>query len=405
MAAAAGHSGPPSPPVGWQLVAFDECVSRDAPKRRPSVPQNRYKPVGRFPVVDQGARLVAGYTDDESAVYHDDLPLIVFGDHTRAFKFLDFPFATGADGTKLLRVNDDLLDSRFLYYALLHLPLTNRGYNRHFKHLREQILLVPIDRTEQRAIARILAAIQVAIELHDEILARIKELKSAVMAKLFREGPRGGPSTDTNIGPVPRTWTVRPIADLGKLVTGTTPSTYRAEYYSGSVPFIAPADIGDNRVVKHSVRTLSDAGRAVARALPPRAVLVVCIGATIGKVGMTWASTSCTNQQLNAIICNEDAYPEFVHYLMAWNADRVRGASTPSPVPLLSKSAFGQILVAVPQNMEDQIAIASTLSAIDDAMELTRSKRDRLRAVFSSVLHALMIGHLRVRRETLPDAT
>ena len=165
--------------------------------------------------MDQGARLVAGYTDDESAVYHDDLPLIVFGDHPRAFKFLDFPFATGADGTKLLRVNDDLLDSRFLYYALLHLPLTNRGYNRHFKHLREQMLLVPIDRTEQRAIARILAAIQVAIELHDEILARIKELKSAVMAKLFREGPRGGPSTDTNTGPVPRTWTVRPIAELG----------------------------------------------------------------------------------------------------------------------------------------------------------------------------------------------
>lgn len=217
------HSGLPSPPAGWRPAAFDECVSEVPLRRRPSIPQHQYKPAGRFPVVDQGAGLVAGYTDDESAVYHDDLPLIVFGDHTRAFKFLDFPFATGADGTKLLRANDDLVDSRFLYFALLHLPLANRGYNRHFRYLREHKLLVPREKTEQREIAHVLRTTQTAAERQARIVGKLKELKAATAAKLFREGLRGEPLKQTQIGPLPTTWDVKTIGDSCAIRTGGVP--------------------------------------------------------------------------------------------------------------------------------------------------------------------------------------
>ncbi len=99
-------------PLGWHILPFDDCVLKDGVERKPSVQQNEYKPTGRFPVIDQGSSLIAGYTDDERLVHRDDLPILLFSDHARIFKFLDFPFATGADGTKLLRANEQIIDPR-----------------------------------------------------------------------------------------------------------------------------------------------------------------------------------------------------------------------------------------------------------------------------------------------------
>src|SRR4029077_15459116 len=129
-----------------------------------------------------------------------DLPIILFGDHTRIFKFLDFPFATGADGTKLFRAKDQTVEPKFLYFALLHLDIPSRGYNRHFKYLKEKTISVPDHRDEQRAIAAVLSKIQAAGQVQEKIVATLKELKGATMAKLFREGLRGESLKQTDIG-------------------------------------------------------------------------------------------------------------------------------------------------------------------------------------------------------------
>src|SRR4030042_1682901 len=101
-------------PTGWRSLPFTGCVSTADVEKRPTVQKNRYTVSGRFPVVDQGAGLISGYTDNEDAVHQEDLPIILFGDHTRNFKFLDFPFAAGADGTKLLRANARRVDPLYL---------------------------------------------------------------------------------------------------------------------------------------------------------------------------------------------------------------------------------------------------------------------------------------------------
>ncbi|MBU4190370.1 MAG: restriction endonuclease subunit S, partial [Candidatus Thermoplasmatota archaeon] len=95
--------------------------------------KSSYKSKGKYPIVDQGKELIAAYTDEESKVYKKSIPLIIFGDHTRIFKYIDFPFVTGADGTKLLKANEELFENKFLYFALGRLNIPNRGYNRHFK--------------------------------------------------------------------------------------------------------------------------------------------------------------------------------------------------------------------------------------------------------------------------------
>jgi len=87
-------------PTGWIYIKFDEAIDivSDHGFR---IKQKEYLPSGHTPVVDQGEGLIGGYTNDNNARITEPLPIIVFGDHTRRFKFINFPFAVGADGEKL----------------------------------------------------------------------------------------------------------------------------------------------------------------------------------------------------------------------------------------------------------------------------------------------------------------
>src|SRR6056297_474016 len=128
---------------GWKTCTVPDSFVKNKISRQHQIPAKDIAEAGQFPVIDQGQKLIAGYCDDESKVINFDLPLIIFGDHTRCFKYVDFPFVLGADGTKVLLPNKDLYDPRFYYFAMLSLELPNRGYNRHFKSLKERSLPLP----------------------------------------------------------------------------------------------------------------------------------------------------------------------------------------------------------------------------------------------------------------------
>ena len=135
-----------------------------------------YKGEGAIPVIDQGQAMIAGFTDDLTAVCRRDGPVILFGDHTRALKFVDFDFALGADGVKVLKALPGF-DARFLFHFLRTVRLPeNLGYSRHFKFLKECSVPKPAPDMQQR-IAAILDKAdslrrkrQEAIRLSDEFL-------------------------------------------------------------------------------------------------------------------------------------------------------------------------------------------------------------------------------------------
>jgi hypothetical protein len=88
-----------------------------------------------IPIIDQSKSFIAGYTDREDLVYKGNLPVIIFGDHTREFKYVDFPFVQGADGLKLLYPDTEKINPLFFYYLLRQIDVPSRGYNRHFSIL------------------------------------------------------------------------------------------------------------------------------------------------------------------------------------------------------------------------------------------------------------------------------
>ena len=98
-------------PEGWDIKNFTDCIEKEASSNKLKIPKHEFQDEGEYPIIDQGAEYIAGYTNDSSKVYNGDLPIVIFGDHTRIFKFVDFPFALGADGTKILVPNSRLTAS------------------------------------------------------------------------------------------------------------------------------------------------------------------------------------------------------------------------------------------------------------------------------------------------------
>ncbi|GAA3669484.1 hypothetical protein [Microbacterium marinilacus] len=147
------------------------------------IPLSELMPDGALPVVDQGKSVIAGYTDDYAAAVSTPGPLIVFGDHTRAVKYVDFPFAMGADGTKLLQAREDF-DARFLFHFLRGLDIPSAGYSRHFKFLKDSQVPQPAV-PEQRRIAAILDASDEVRAKRRAQLAHLDELPQALFHEMF----------------------------------------------------------------------------------------------------------------------------------------------------------------------------------------------------------------------------
>ena len=129
------------------------------------VQRGEYSFGSRYPIVDQSQNPIAGYTDDPSVVL-DHSEYVVFGDHTRAIKFVDFAFAQGADGIKILRPTASTLLPRFLYFVMLTLEIPSRGYNRHWSVTKD--LPVPIPPLEVQS------AVVALLDLFDDLIAALE---------------------------------------------------------------------------------------------------------------------------------------------------------------------------------------------------------------------------------------
>jgi type I restriction enzyme, S subunit len=186
--------------IGWRYEPFDNVIA-DESGGNLKTPQSKFLPAGRYAIVDQGKELVAGYSDDESRLCRARLPVIVFGDHTRCFKYVDFPFCMGADGVKVLRPKIEA-DVKYLYHYLRQLRMTEGGYDRHFKYLkRSRIALPPLP--EQRRIAAILDKADALRAKRRATLAQLETLSQSIFLDMF-----GDPATNL------KGWPIGEIADL-----------------------------------------------------------------------------------------------------------------------------------------------------------------------------------------------
>lgn len=379
----------------WITQSVADCLDKvTAPACK--LQTKDYKKLGQFPIVDQGQELIAGWTDNADGVVQSPLPLVVFGDHTRALKYIDFPFVRGADGTQLLKPKNDILPL-FFYYACKAIDIPARGYNRHFTILKEKDVSFPKSEKEQSQIASALRKIELSASLQEDELSLAQELKRATMRELFTRGLRGEKQKETEIGLVPESWPLTPIKSLGEIVTGTTPPTKDRTFYDdGEFFFVAPGDFDHGTHILKTEKKITYKGLSVSRALPKGTTCFVCIGSTIGKVGYVTPEICASNQQINAVIPNNHFDSKYIFYLMTFYSDYIRQQASPSPVPILSKGAFEKIDIYTSNDKDEQKEMADILDAIDQKIDLHKRKKSVLEELFKSLLNKLMTGEIRV---------
>jgi type I restriction enzyme, S subunit len=185
---------------GGQSAGFSE-VFETLSDNGVRVAQRDYLPAGPLPVVDQGAALIGGYTTAEHG-FAGPLPVVIFGDHTRRAKYVDFPFAVGAQGIKILRAREGV-DPRYAYHLVAQANLSARGYGRHLALLRALQFPLP-DFVAQRQIATRI----------DELNASTASLQDVLQRNMRRaETLRSSLLTAATSGLLPQSFTNRRLLE------------------------------------------------------------------------------------------------------------------------------------------------------------------------------------------------
>lgn len=260
--------------------ALEDC-SRLAGK----VPQALCLDRGDFPVIGQGKQLVEGFTNDSGLLFRGELPVILFGDHTAAFKFVDRPFARGADGTKLFRPRTQLLDAKFAWHFLQTAKLPDTGYDRKTKYLENlKIPLPPLE--EQRRIA---AVLDKADNLRQHANGQFWKAKD-LLASLFVE-TIGEPLQN------PHTWSTLPLAEAVQAGTDVTYGIVQAgEEFPGGIPYIRTGDIVDGEIDVSALRHTDPAiASRFTRSTVRAGEIVMSIRATVGTTAVVPACLDGAN--------------------------------------------------------------------------------------------------------------
>nr|WP_236634466.1 restriction endonuclease subunit S [Campylobacter armoricus] len=179
-----------------------------------------------------------------------------------------------------------------------------------------QIPIPPLQ--EQERIVGILdesfANIDESIKILEQDLLNLDELMQSALQKAFN--PLKDDAKENY--QLPQGWEWKSLGDIGEIITGTTLSKNNPNFYGNEYPLFKPSDLNGDMIIKYASDNLSKLGFDNARNIPKDTILVVCIGASIGKVGLSGVSGSC-NQQINAIIPNSKFLPKFLFFLCLSN--------------------------------------------------------------------------------------
>ena len=200
-----------------EIRPFEDCIKKV--KYTNKVASQDFKSSGRYPIVSQEEAFISGYWDNPDDVFHIDGPVVIFGDHSRHVKYVDFDFVIGADGVKILAPVDDI-NAKFFYYYLKSQRIQSLGYSRHYKVLKEKMVPVPSLADQQRIVAE-LDLLSDIVKKKNSQLKTLDDLAQSIFHETF-----GNPVTNE------RNWTTQKMKNVApqKSFCGQIPE-YKGKYW------------------------------------------------------------------------------------------------------------------------------------------------------------------------------
>lgn len=283
--------------------------------------------------------------------------------------------------------NSSYVNKKWLYFWLLGKTqdLKRSGHGLAMIHItkkgmEQELVALPPLQEQVRIVAKLeeaFAEIDRAEKAYEELqtlsgVLRGQILQEAIQGKLVPQLAEESVVEQIGVAPdevpfeIPESWRWVTLASVGKTHTGTTPSTSKKEYFGSDIPFVKPGDI-DHCLLTYREDGLSTVAHEVARLVPEKSLLMVCIGGSIGKVAVCDREISF-NQQINAIVCNEEwALPEYLFVIMRspYFQDEVWRNATGTATPIINKSRWGKIWIPLPSTKEQVRIVAK----VEDLMK------------------------------------
>jgi type I restriction enzyme S subunit len=255
-----------------------------------------------------------------------------------------------------------------------------------------QIPIPPLP--QQRKIAKILTTVDNLIEKTEALIAKYQSIKQGMMHDLFTRGVDAKGKLRPPQSVVMSDWETVRIDQVGKIVTGSTPSPAIVQYWDGEVPFITPTDINESVYVCNTERRLTKLGTSFSRLIPANSVMVVCIGSTIGKTACPLVE-SVTNQQINTVIPCDLTNPRFLYYTLLRLADSIKQIAGVTAIPIINKTAFSLIEFKLPP-LPQQRKIAEILSKQDQLIEDHEKELMKYKQLKTALMQDLLTGEVQV---------
>jgi len=180
-------------------------------------------------------------------------------------------------------------------------------------------------------------------------------------------------------------WEEKKLGEIGKIQTGTTPKTSVKEYFGDYIPFIKPADIYEDGNIDFVKQGLSKEGLKVGRNIPKDSILMVCIGASIGKVGYSKRNVSC-NQQINTLTTHKKLVSKIIYYAMTSTTFQSKvinsGKSSQATLPIINKTKWSNLKLNIPKDTEKQKLIVAQLDKLS-------AETKKLESIYQQKISAL----------------
>ncbi len=352
-------------------MAIFTDVLRDVTKECRKLPTNEYKENGLHPIIDQGQKYIAGYTDEADGLFND-VPAIVFGDHTRVIKYVDVPFFIGADGVKILRAKGNKANYKFLYYALSSAKIPNTGYNRHFKWLKE-VDIPNCSENEQNRIVDELDRVNELIDLRKQQLSKLDELVKSRFVEMFG---------DLKINPF--NWNTKKLIEIAKIDTIMVTDYQKYANY----PHIGIDSIEKNTGRLFGYRTISEDGVISGKYLfTNKHIIYSKIRPNLNKVAMPDFEG----------LCSADAYPilpieniclrVYLGYVMRSNffLDYILPFSRRANMPKVNKEQLSGFVLPVPP-IDLQNEFANFVEQVDKSKFEVKESLEKLETLKKSLM-------------------